>query len=213
MMNLSAKFILGSMSLLILVFAIIVVTNVVVIKVICVNKKLRKPANYGIVSISLADLLFVVYSAVQFGVTIHCLINEENLSRNFCNVVRAFGAFFYALQLFTPVAVAVDRFIAICHPLKYYKLNKAGLTKWILVSCWIFATVFGSLCLLQFAVMSTHEYDVLCLPQDMGAADVYVGCMLQLTCILTIVVLYIRIFQTIRNQVRGIISSKLKFFL
>lgn len=184
-----------------LIIFIIIVANSTIVLIISVDSKMKKPSNFGILSIASADLFFVVYSILRSSYSIYYYNNENKISSQACIYLRSSGATLYFCTLFIPVAVAVDRFIAVCHPIFHFKRNKSGLTKWILISVWFTAIIFGIFCFFNFTYINVDDYDFLCLPKIMKTKDVYQGCVMQIFCIVVVVVLYIRIFAAIRKQV------------
>lgn len=186
---------------MIIVVIIIFINITVIIFLIIQNVKMWRPSSFGILSIALADLLFVGYSIFRLGTTAFYFIDENNISSLTCIIMRSIGTILYCLTLFTPVAVAVDRYIAVCHPIKYFKWNKSGMTKRIFICCWIISTLFGCASFAKYIAESKNDYDYLCLPKVMETRDVVAGCVMQVICILMIVILYVRIFKAILKQV------------
>lgn len=189
-----------------LIKIIIIAANLTIVLIISTDSKMKKPSNFGILSIASADLLFVAYSILRSSYSIYYYNNEDKISRQACIYLRSSGAMLYFSTLFIPVAVAVDRFLAVCYPIFHFKRNKSGLTKWILISVWITSILFGIFCFFNYTYINIDDYDFLCLPKIMKTKDVYQGCVMQIFCIIVIVVLYIRIFAAIRNQVSLIYS-------
>lgn len=180
---------------------ITIIANSLVLYVICRHKHMKKPSNYGILSIASCDLFFVMYSIIRITCAAYFYIDEKNISDLICITLNSIGSISYGLSLLTPVAVAIDRFIAVCHPMSYYKWNKSGLTAWILTSCWIIAPIMGIGVFIVYVTMNTGGHDFFCLPKVMQPRDVYGSCLMQLLCIIIIVTLYLMIFKEIRVQV------------
>lgn len=178
---------------------------------------MRKPSNFGILSIASCDLFFIVYSIVRCACATYYHFDEERISNLICITLNSIGSISYGLSLFTPVAVAIDRFIAVCYPMSYFKWNKSGLTIWILLSCWVLAPVMGSGVFIIYLVSNSDGYDFFCLPNAMDPRDVYGSCSMQLICIIVIVSLYLMIFKEIKIQVgfsiRRIREIVLTFFI
>lgn len=119
----------------------VIVSALTVICTVGINKSLRKPSSYGILTVTFANLLFCcVLLFLVFVATPNCGIPDGGWCL-FKEVVSSAIAF---LHLFAPVSVAIDRYIAICHPFLYMRRSKSGDTKWIFIACIIMSMLAGA---------------------------------------------------------------------
>lgn len=99
----------------ILVALIAVIGNGMVIHVFCRDRRLRRRTNYYIVSLAVADLLvgllgipFAIMAAVGLPHNLHACLFTVSLLVMLCTI-----------SIFCLVAVSVDRYWAILHPMCY----------------------------------------------------------------------------------------------
>uniref|UniRef100_UPI00358F8504 olfactory receptor 52Z1P-like n=1 Tax=Myxine glutinosa TaxID=7769 RepID=UPI00358F8504 len=120
-------------------YIVTVILNLMLILLIILKKKLHKP-----VYIFLAYLLFMdiigsttVLPRLMYGIIVN---NQTRISLCF---IQAFFVFFYAeMETYILGIMAIDRYLAICHPLRYSVLltnSKAHKVMWATL-CWCFLT-------------------------------------------------------------------------
>lgn len=141
--------VLLSFMIFVSLWLLVVISNSTVIFTVIQNGNLRRPSNYGMLAISVTNLFYC--GSYMF-------LALMKISHSECNVIepqaarREFRCFLgdfvvyisIVLLMLAPVAVAVDRYIAICHPFFYLKKSKSGDTKWIFVICLMLAFMFGA---------------------------------------------------------------------
>ncbi|XP_066465827.1 adenosine receptor A2a [Tiliqua scincoides] len=123
--------------LLIAVLAIL--GNVLVCWAVYLNSNLQNVTNYFMVSLAAADIAVGVL-AIPFAITI---------STGFC--ASFYGCLFIACfvlvltqsSIFSLLAIAIDRFIAIRMPLRYNALVTSSRAKGIIAICWVLSFIIG----------------------------------------------------------------------
>ncbi|KAM6900963.1 adenosine A2a receptor b [Lycodopsis pacificus] len=113
--------------------------NVLVCWAVWLNSNLQSITNFFVVSLAVADIA-VGLLAIPFAITI---------STGFC--VEFFGCLFIACfvviltqsSIFSLLAIAVDRYVAIKNPLRYNSLVTGQRAKGIIALCWVLSVGIG----------------------------------------------------------------------
>ncbi|KAF7199608.1 adenosine A2a receptor a [Nothobranchius furzeri] len=135
--DLAASAIYIILELLIAVFSVL--GNVLVCWAVCLNSNLQTITNFFVVSLAVADIAVGVL-AIPFAIVI---------STGFC--FNFFGCLFIACfvlvltqsSIFSLLAIAVDRYIAIKIPLRYNSLVTGQRARSIIAICWAFSIIIG----------------------------------------------------------------------
>lgn len=115
----------------ILVALIAIIGNAMVIYVFRVERKLRRRTNYYIVSLAIADLFvglfgipFAILAAVGLPTNLHACLFTISLLVVLCTI-----------SIFCLVAVSIDRYWAILHPMAYSRnvRTRTAIGKWKMV--------------------------------------------------------------------------------
>lgn len=123
-----------------LVIAVLAVLgNVLVCWAVCLNSNLQSITNFFVVSLAVADIAVGVL-AIPFSITI---------STGFC--AHFYGCLFIACfvlvltqsSIFSLLAIAIDRYIAIKIPLRYNGLVTGQRAKGIIAICWVLSIIIG----------------------------------------------------------------------
>ncbi|XP_068430571.1 adenosine A2a receptor b [Clinocottus analis] len=185
--------------------------NVLVCWAVCLNSNLQSITNFFVVSLAVADIA-VGLLAIPFAITI---------STGFC--AKFFGCLFIACfvliltqsSIFSLLAIAVDRYIAIKNPLRYNSLVTGPRAKAIITLCWVLSAGIGLTPMLGWnrgwnnttAASSKicPEGLTRCLFEEVVTLDYMVyfnffGCVL--VPLLAMLVIYANIFVAARRQLR-----------
>ena len=92
--------------------------NLLVILVFLLDRRLRKVTNFYIISLSLADLLV---GAIGIPTAILTRLGIPHHSTNLCISMLCFLIILCTTSILNLVAVSLDRYWAILHPLDYHK--------------------------------------------------------------------------------------------
>ncbi|XP_043924762.1 adenosine receptor A2a [Protopterus annectens] len=113
--------------------------NILVCWAVYINSNLQNATNFFVVSLAAADIAVGVL-AIPFAITI---------STGFC--ASFYGCLFIACfvlvltqsSIFSLLAIAVDRYIAIKIPLRYNSLVTTKRAKGVIVVCWVLSFIIG----------------------------------------------------------------------
>uniref|UniRef100_A0A8C5EP73 Olfactory receptor n=2 Tax=Gouania willdenowi TaxID=441366 RepID=A0A8C5EP73_GOUWI len=105
-------FIFGLFTFLITIFC-----NVLIIAVIAFSKNLQKPMFVLMVNLLIGDIIALIAFFPQFLISI--VTQNRLITYNACLTQAFFVHFYGCTNIFTLSAMAYDRFIAICAPLRY----------------------------------------------------------------------------------------------
>ncbi|XP_030623818.1 adenosine A2a receptor b [Chanos chanos] len=180
--------------------------NVLVCWAVSINSNLQNITNFFVVSLAVADIA-VGLLAIPFAVTI---------STGFCSQFH--GCLFIACfvlvltqsSIFSLLAIAIDRYIAIKIPLRYNSLVTSARAKGIIALCWILSVVIGLTPMMGWNRRDTDYTNsscpaamTKCLFEEVVTMGYMVyfnffGCVL--TPLLAMLAIYARIFMAARRQ-------------
>ncbi|XP_058270146.1 olfactory receptor 1N1-like [Hemibagrus wyckioides] len=121
---------------LILVYIVSVCGNLMVLFVILVDRNLHIPKYMGVFNLALSD--FGETNALILNLVKTFFFDSQYISYEACLANMFFTFFFSGGQSLTLVALAYDRFIAICLPLRYHAIVNNSFMFATLTSIWIF---------------------------------------------------------------------------
>ncbi|XP_066253337.1 octopamine receptor beta-2R [Euwallacea similis] len=109
--------------------------NLLVIVSVMRHRKLRVITNYYVISLALADMLVAMF-AMSFNASVE-IFNSWLFSYTLCDVWNSLDVYFSTVSILHLCAISIDRYYAICKPLKYSLLMTKKLVAFILVSIWV----------------------------------------------------------------------------
>ncbi|XP_068079972.1 trace amine-associated receptor 13c-like [Danio rerio] len=180
--------------------------NLLVIISISHYKNLHTPTNMIILSLAVADMLMglIVMPVDAIKLIETCWYFGESL----CDVFIIIMGLLLSTSLGNLVLIAVDRYVAVCHPLVYPL--KITMTKMLIIvsCCWLFSSAYNIT-----IVKSTSQRKDGCysecnatLTYEWRAIDLIFSFLLPCTIIIT---LHLRIFYVVHQQVK-VINSQMK---
>ncbi|XP_020493715.2 adenosine A2a receptor b [Labrus bergylta] len=123
-----------------LVIALLAVAgNILVCWAVFLNSNLQSITNFFVVSLAVADIA-VGLLAIPFAIAI-----SSGFCANFfgCLFIACFVLILTQSSIFSLLAIAVDRYIAIKNPLRYNSLVTGQRAKGIIALCWFLSVVIG----------------------------------------------------------------------
>uniref|UniRef100_A0A3B4TUQ6 Adenosine receptor A2 n=1 Tax=Seriola dumerili TaxID=41447 RepID=A0A3B4TUQ6_SERDU len=197
-----------------LVIACLAVTgNVLVCWAVYLNSNLQSITNFFVVSLAVADVA-VGLLAIPFAITI-----STGFCANFygCLFIACFVLVLTQSSIFSLLAIAVDRYMAIKNPLRYNSLVTGPRAKGIIALCWVLSVGIGLTPMLGwnrgdlFCTVATNSSNSCpegmteCLFEGVVTLDYMVyynffGCVL--VPLMVMLVIYAHIFMAARRQLR-----------
>ncbi|KAK6487637.1 substance-K receptor [Huso huso] len=118
-----------------LIVIISVTGNVTVIWIILAHKRMRTVTNYFIVNLAFSDASMAVFNTVfNFVYAIH---NDWYFGLGFCRFINFFPITAIFSSIYSMTAIAIDRYMAIIHPLK--PRLSSTITKVVIAVIWLLA--------------------------------------------------------------------------
>ncbi|XP_026074874.1 trace amine-associated receptor 9-like [Carassius auratus] len=137
-----------------LLSALTVFLNLLVIISISHFKKLHTPTNLVILSLAVSDMLIglIVIPIEAIKLIETCWYFRDT----FCRLFMLIMGLLLSTSLSNLVLIAIDRFVAVCHPLQYPQ--KISITRMLIVIClcWFFSLAYN----IAIAISFSHRADV-----------------------------------------------------
>lgn len=182
------------------------VGNLLVCAAVSLNRKLRTVTNYFLVSLAVADIC-VGAIAIPCAILTDIGLPRHNLY--LCLLMLSVLIMFTQSSIFSLLAVAVERYVAIFMPFRYQALMTSRNAVLVILATWLLAFLIGLV-----PLMGWHKT-----PQDSGycffvlVVDMtYMVYFNFFACVLTPLVImfliYAKIFLTVKRQVRRIASEQ-----
>ncbi|XP_056602109.1 adenosine receptor A2b [Triplophysa dalaica] len=116
-----------------------IVGNVLVCWAVAINSNLKNATNYFLVSLAVADIL-VGCLAIPFAITISIGLRSDFYG---CLFLACFVLVLTQSSIFSLLAVAVDRYLAVKIPLRYKELVTGKRAREIITILWILSFIIG----------------------------------------------------------------------
>lgn len=193
--------------------------NVLVCWAVWLNSNLQNVTNYFVVSLAAADIAVGVL-AIPFAITISIGFCAACHS---CLFLACFVLVLTQSSIFSLLAIAIDRYIAIRIPLRYNGLVTGTRAKGIIAVCWVLSFAIGLTPMLGWNSCSQQEVGK---NQSQGCREGQVACLFEdvvpmnymvyfnfFACVLLPLLLmlgvYLRIFLAARRQLKQMDSQAL----
>ncbi|XP_051951073.1 adenosine A2a receptor a [Xyrauchen texanus] len=204
------------MMLELLIALLSVLGNVLVCWAVGLNSNLQSITNFFVVSLAVADIAVGVL-AIPFSIVI-----STGFCANFygCLFIACFVLVLTQSSIFSLLAIAIDRYIAIRIPLRYNSLVTGHRAKGIIAICWVLSVIIGLTPMLGWhkersgkPSNSTCQPGMMeCMFEKVVVMDYMVyfnffACVL--LPLLLMLAIYLRIFMAARHQLKCIESKAL----
>ncbi|XP_074596725.1 thyrotropin-releasing hormone receptor-like [Brevipalpus obovatus] len=121
-----------------------VLGNILVVLVVLRSKSMKTPTNCYLVSLSIADLI-VLMAAVPNEIISYFVYGDQWIwGKIMCNLFIYLQFTGINASSLSIAAFTVERYIAICHPMKAQKLCTVHRAKRIILFVWVFAVIYCS---------------------------------------------------------------------
>ncbi|XP_068186174.1 trace amine-associated receptor 13c-like [Antennarius striatus] len=177
-----------------------VILNLLVIISICHFKQLQTPTNLLLLSLAFSDFFVGIMMCFHILISDGCWVLGDIM----CALYTIFGFTTTSTSVGTMVLISVDRYMAICDPLRYYtKITVRRVTICICL-CWVFSIIYNSL-LMNDNLNQLDKYIscfgecVIVISYIAGVADIIFTFFAPVT---VIIVLYMRVFVVAVSQAR-----------
>ncbi|XP_063301069.1 olfactory receptor 6B1-like [Pelobates fuscus] len=123
------------------IFNISLYANGIVIVVIIMNVHLHKPMYVIIANLALSDLLMDIITLPK--ILAKYWFGDNSISFHACFLQMFFVHYLSSLDSFIIMLMAIDRYVAICKPLRYFSIISNGLMANICCVFWFTAAIIG----------------------------------------------------------------------
>ncbi|KAI7793472.1 trace amine-associated receptor 13c-like [Triplophysa rosa] len=185
--------------------------NLLVIISISHFKKLHTPTNLLILSLAVADMLvgLIIVPIEGIKLTATCWYFGDS----FCGLYSMFIGLLLSASLCNLALVAIDRYVAVCHPLEYPQKITTSRTLAIVCFSWFWSSAYNILFITHNGYFNRSSIKDVCYGQcpflvsfAWSVTDLFVSFLVPCTLIIT---LYLRIFYIAQQHVK-VINSLMK---
>uniref|UniRef100_H3AGV4 5-hydroxytryptamine receptor 7 n=1 Tax=Latimeria chalumnae TaxID=7897 RepID=H3AGV4_LATCH len=174
-----------------------VMGNTLVVISVCVVKKLRKPSNYLLVSLAMADLS-VALAVMPFVIVTDLTGGKWLFGEIFCNIFIAMDVICCTASIMTLCVISVDRYLGITRPLTYPARKNGQLMAKMILGVWL---VSASITLPPFFgwAQNVNKVRVCLISQDYGYT-IYSTAMAFYIPMVVMLIMYYKIFRAARKS-------------
>ncbi|XP_032092429.1 olfactory receptor 6M1-like [Thamnophis elegans] len=147
-------------SVFLLVFLVTIAENLTIIVLVCMDQRLQTPMYFFLCKLSCFEI-FILLNIIP-KMLVNLLFSHKSISFWAC-VTQCYSYFFFgSCEIIIISVMAIDRYIAICHPLRYIIIMNGRVCVSLVFGCWIgaFFSTFGPIALLgQLSFCSSNVID------------------------------------------------------
>ncbi|KAG9333628.1 hypothetical protein JZ751_010801 [Albula glossodonta] len=122
-----------------LIFLLSVFGNLLIIVVLTVNKRMRTVTNSFLLSLAVSDLMMAIF-CMPFNL-IPNLLGDFIFGAAMCKIVSYFMGISVSISTFSLVAIAIERYSAICNPLKSRSWQTRSHAYRVITATWILSFI------------------------------------------------------------------------
>uniref|UniRef100_A0A3Q3XD76 Gastrin/cholecystokinin type B receptor n=1 Tax=Mola mola TaxID=94237 RepID=A0A3Q3XD76_MOLML len=120
-----------------LIFVMSVIGNLLIIVVLMLNKRMRTVTNTFLLSLAVSDLMMAVF-CMPFTL-IPSILKDFIFGAAMCKIVSYFMGISVSISTFSLVAIAIERYSAICNPLKSRVWQTRSHAYRVIAATWVLA--------------------------------------------------------------------------
>ncbi|XP_030042683.1 olfactory receptor 1019-like [Microcaecilia unicolor] len=196
--------------LFLLIYLIMLTGNLTIITLTCLDPHLHTPMYFLLSNLSFLDIFNTSVTVPKLiGI---CLRRSQSISINGCLTQMYFFLSFTYVEFFLLTAMAYDRYVAICHPLRYTVIMNEKVSVLMATGCWTFAffvPVLHTVLISHFSYCGSNEINhffcdlsvlvrLSCSSTDIVQGMSYViGSFVAFPCFMTILISYVYIISAI----------------
>ncbi|XP_072494099.1 olfactory receptor 2T29-like [Notamacropus eugenii] len=128
-------------SLIFLIFTIALTSNATLVLLIQSDPHLHTPMYFFISQLSLMDMMYISVTVPKM--LLDQIIGIHNISASSCGLQMFLYVTLIGAEFFLLAAMSYDRYMAICHPLRYSTIMNDRICILLAVVCWILGSVDG----------------------------------------------------------------------
>ena len=154
--------------LFLIIYVISVVGNLGLIILAKVDSRLQTPMYFFLKHLALTDLGYS--TTVGPKMLVNFVVDQNTISCYFCAIQLAFFLVFIVSELFILTAMSYDRYVAICHPLRYPVIMSQRVCQVLMTILYLYSTFVSLLVTIKIFSSSFCGYNVIshfycdCLP-------------------------------------------------
>ncbi|XP_069486184.1 olfactory receptor 6Q1-like [Ambystoma mexicanum] len=118
-----------------LIYILTVTENIIIVLLVCWHCHLHKPMYFFLVNLSIIEIGYI--SVTVPNLLFSLISGKKNISVAGCISQLYVFTFLGATECLLLAAMAFDRYVAICNPLRYQSIITQGACAWLVVCCWV----------------------------------------------------------------------------
>jgi len=126
----------------IIIFSVGLIGNILVVLVVIRTRSMWTPTNCYLISLAIADIFVLMFATLPAIPETFFQINEWPFGRVLCSVLVFVQYLGVNVSSWSITAFTVERYIAICHPLKSQRMCTVERAKRIIAGIWVFGIVY-----------------------------------------------------------------------
>lgn len=118
--------------------------NILVITVIMWSSKMWSPTNCYLVSLSFSDLLFLLHATVPYTYELYFIVKQWKFGDTACRIMTTMQYLSVDISVVSMAAFSIERWVAICHPMRAQTLCTVNRALKIIAGIWISCLAYNS---------------------------------------------------------------------
>lgn len=122
-----------------IIYLVTLAGNILIMFIICTDRRLHSPMYFFLVCLSFMEIVGI--SSVTCKLLSIFITDHHNISKSGCIAQSFFYYFFSSADFLILSVMSIDRFVAICFPLRYSSIMRRSLCIKLVVSCYVISFV------------------------------------------------------------------------